>query len=290
MAGWTDGVWRNGLRGCVVPLTELQSYVLRILAAQRSPDSYIAGGIALNINGPRFSEDIDIFHDSEERLVMAAAADAAALAEAGLKITWVKEYTGKRQALIEGLGSTMQLDWVADSDFRFFPAQPDELFGYVLHPVDLATNKAAAAADRRVPRDVVDLVTIHENILPLGAVICAAVGRFPGLSPEELLSEITRHSRFTAEEFRVLAVERPIDVPELHRRIRRMIEDAEDFINRIPSEAVGFIFLDGGAPVQPDPDALEKYQRNPGARRGLWPSSSEISSAMLEHYKKPPTP
>ena len=142
------------------------------------------------------------------------------MAEAGLKVTWLKHYTGKRQALIEGLGATMQLDWVADSDFRFFPAQPDELFGYVLHPVDLATNKAAAATDRRVSRDIVDLVTIHETILPLGAVICAAVGRFPGSSPEEMLSEITRHSRFTAEEFRVLAVEKPVDVPELHKRIR----------------------------------------------------------------------
>ena len=70
-----------------MPLTKLQSYVLRILAAQHSAGSYIAGGIALNIDGPRFSEDIDIFQDSEERLVAAAKADAAALAEAGLKVT-----------------------------------------------------------------------------------------------------------------------------------------------------------------------------------------------------------
>ena len=61
----------------------------------------------------------------------------------------------------------MQLEWVTDAAFRFFATQPDELFGYVLHPVDLAANKASAAADRRVPRDIVDLVTIHENILPL---------------------------------------------------------------------------------------------------------------------------
>jgi hypothetical protein len=132
----------------------------------------------LNRGGPRFSGDIDIFQDSEVRLVTAAEADAAALVEAGLKLSWGKVQTGKRQAQIEGIGETMQLEWVADSDFRFFPAQPDELFGYVLHPVDLATNKASAAADRREPRDIIDLVTIHESILPLGAVICAAVGRF----------------------------------------------------------------------------------------------------------------
>lgn len=140
-----------------MPLTKLQSSVLRLLAAQRSPDSYIAGGIALNREGPRFSSDIDIFQDSEERLETAADADAAILQKAGLTLTWLKRRTGKRNALVEGLGDTMQLEWVADSDFRFFPAQPDDLFGYVLHPVDLATNKVSAAADRREPRDIVDL-------------------------------------------------------------------------------------------------------------------------------------
>jgi hypothetical protein len=76
---------------------------------------------------------------------------------------------------------TVQLEWVTDVAFRFFSTQPDELFGYVLHPVDLASNKASAAADRRVPRDIVDLVTVHENILPLGAVLSTAVGKFPAL-------------------------------------------------------------------------------------------------------------
>ena len=274
------------MKECAVPLTKLQSHVLRVLAAGRSPDSYIAGGVVINREGPRFSGDIDIFQDSEDRLVVAAEADAQALAGAGLKLSWGKIQSGKRQAEVEGLGESMQLEWVADSAFRFFPTQWDDLFGYVLHPVDLATNKAAAAADRREPRDIVDLVTIHENILPLGAVISAAVGRFPGQSPEEMLADITRHSRFTAEEFRVLATERPIDVPGIHRRIRSMLDDAERFISRIPSDAVGFVFLAGGKPVQPDVEALETYQRQAGAPGGVWPSSAEISSAMLERYNR----
>jgi Nucleotidyl transferase AbiEii toxin, Type IV TA system len=270
-----------------MPLTKLQSHVLRLLAMQRSPDSYIAGGVALNREGPRFSSDIDIFHDSEDRLSAAVEDDVEIITQAGLKLTELKIQTGKRTVLVEGLGEFIQLDWVADSDFRFFPAQRDELFGYVLHPVDLATNKAAAAADRRTPRDIIDLVTIHENILFLGAVICAAVGRFPGQSPEEMLGDITRHSRFTAEEFRVLATEFPLDVPALHRRIRNMLEEAGVFISRLPSDAVGFVYLDGDKPVQPIPDALHKYSRRAGARRGFWPSSLEISSAMLDHYGKP---
>ncbi len=268
-----------------MPLTKLQSHVLRVIAAERSPDSYIAGGAAINREGPRFSDDIDIFQDTEQRLEAAAKADAKALTDARLTLSWKKVVTGKWEAELEGLGDRMRLEWVHDSAFRFFPPQPDELFGYVLHPADLATNKASAAADRREPRDIVDLVTVHENILPLGAVICAAVGRFPGQSPEEMLADITRHSRFTVEEFRVLATERPIDVPEIHRRIRSMIEDAERFISRIPSDAVGVLFLESGKPVQPDLEALGKYQRHAGAPGGVWPSSPEISNAMLERYK-----
>ncbi len=52
-----------------------------------------------------------------------------------------------------------------DSDFRFYPTQPDPEFGYVLHPADLATNKIMAAAGRREPRDIVDLVTIAASVM-----------------------------------------------------------------------------------------------------------------------------
>ena len=202
-------------------MTKLQSNLLRLLAKNRSPDSDIAGGIALNREGPRFSGDIDIFQDGDGRLAEIAVADGAVMAAAGYDVQWdPARGTGKRAANVIGDGGSTRLDWVADSDFRYFPALPDDLFGFVLHPVDLATNKAAAAADRRVPRDIVDLVTIHERILPLGAVISAAVGRFPGPTPEQMLDEIRRRGRFTKDEFEVLAVEKPIDFGELHRRIQ----------------------------------------------------------------------
>jgi hypothetical protein len=41
--------------------------------------------------------------------------------------------------------------------------------------------------------------------------VCAAVGKFPGPTPEGMLAEITRHSRFTVEEFAALATEAPVD-------------------------------------------------------------------------------
>ncbi len=130
-------------------------------------------------------------------------------------------------------------------------------------------------------------MTIHENILPLGAVVAAACGKFIGTTPEDMLAEITRHSRFTVEEFRVLATKEPIDVRVLHRRIRTMIEHAEAFVAKLPSDAVGVIFMDGDKPVEPNIDKLETYQRNPGAPSGLWPSSPDITHAMVERYGKP---
>jgi hypothetical protein len=61
MAAWKAGGWRRASKGFAVPLTKLQIHALRVLAAQRSPDSYVARGAALNRAGPRFSGDIDIF-------------------------------------------------------------------------------------------------------------------------------------------------------------------------------------------------------------------------------------
>ena len=85
------------------------------------PDSYIAGGIVLNRDGPRFSDDIDIFQDSEQRLESAAEADAHALTEAQFKLVWKKIQSGKREAEIGGLGDTMRLEWAHDSALSLFP-------------------------------------------------------------------------------------------------------------------------------------------------------------------------
>jgi hypothetical protein len=73
----------------VVSLSKLQSRLLSLLAGKRSPDSYVAGGIAINRDGPRFSADIDIFQDDVEQLVAIAESDAATIIEAGFVLTWL---------------------------------------------------------------------------------------------------------------------------------------------------------------------------------------------------------
>jgi hypothetical protein len=152
-----------------VPLSKVQTEVLRLLAAHRDPESYMAGATPLN-------------------------RDAAVLEAGGYSVSWFRQLPLIYTAAVTKDEAGTRLEWVVDSDYRFFPTIPDEMFGYVLHPVDLAMNKAIAAAGRREPRDLVDLVTIHETILPLGAVVWAAVEKFPAFTPEGLIAEIRRNS------------------------------------------------------------------------------------------------
>src|SRR5262249_55195642 len=155
---------------------KIQAEILGLLASRRNPESYVAGSTPLNRDAPRYSGDIDIFHDREERVARAAEEDSAILAEHGYTFEWLRRDPSIHSVTVQRGSEKTKLEWVADSDFRFFPTQPDDTFGYILHPIDLATNKVAAAYGRREPRDVVDLLTIHERILPLGAVVWASVG------------------------------------------------------------------------------------------------------------------
>ena len=178
-----------------MPPSRIQGDLLRLLASHRDPESYVAASTPLNVNAPRFSGDIDVFHDREERVAQAAEQDAAFLQERGYVLQWLRRDPLIYTVLAARAGETTKLEWVVDSDFRFFPTVRDEMFGYVLHPVDLATNKVAAAYGRREPRDVVDLLTIHERILPLGGVVWASVGKTVGFTPEGVINEIRRTAR-----------------------------------------------------------------------------------------------
>ncbi len=182
----------------------------------------------------------------------------------------------------------LELEWVVDSDYRFFPTIRDDVFGYVLHPVDLALNKVMAAAGRRELRDIVDLVRVHDRILPLGALVWAAVEKSPGFTPEGLIAEIRRNMCYPAAEWRALATSEPIDATDVLARLRSALDDAEAFVRHMPTEKIGLLFLTDGEIVQPDPDQLDNYETHAGRRRGHWPSSNEITNAMLEGYSTHP--
>lgn len=276
------------LRRLALPLTKGQIRALRAIAAARDPESYIAGSTPLNRTEPRYSADIDIFHDREARVALAAAADADSLAKSGFRIEWLRRSGGMQAISAEIDGERVRLEWVADSDFRFFPAVADPLFGYTLHPADLAANKALAAADRREVRDLVDLVAIDERILSLGAVIWAAAEKAPGYTPEGLIAEIRRNSQHSREEWNALSAAAPIDPDATMVKLRAALARADAFVRRMPTEKSGLLFFSQTAIVEPDPDRLAEYATHAGARRGHWPSSPEIAAAMLKRLNERP--
>lgn len=285
LAAWLSRSSRHA-----VPLTRIQSDVLRLLAAHRDPESYVAGATPLNRNSPRFSGDIDVFHDRQDRVELAALEDRAALEAGGYHVEWLRQLPMIYTASVSKGNEATRLEWVVDSDYRFFPTMRDEVFGYVLHPVDLAMNKVMAAAGRRELRDLVDLVTVHETILPLGAAVWAAVEKSPGFTPEGLIAEVRRNSNYPAVQWREIESSEPLDPKDITRRLRAALDEAEAFVARMPTEKAGLLFLKQGRVVQPDPARLGDYQTHAGQRRGQWPTSTEISTAMLDSYNKPQAP
>jgi hypothetical protein len=183
-------------------LTQLQSDILRRLAKNRSDKSYLAGGLILNKNWHRRSDDIDIFHDSDEEVTGAAKADLAILEAAGYKTHTDFIIYGCAEATVsDGTFSTI-IQWFADTKRRFFPLVRDEEWGARLHQADLAVNKVLAASGRSKARDVADLVAIGLNYCPLGPLVLAAAGKPPNFSPRRTLDEIRRHTlSIPAEEF-----------------------------------------------------------------------------------------
>ena len=74
-----------------MPLSKTQIDVLRLLASQRDPESYVAGPTPLNRDALRYSGDIDVFHDREERVASAALSDGQALEAAGYGVRWLRQ-------------------------------------------------------------------------------------------------------------------------------------------------------------------------------------------------------
>ena len=265
-----------------MPLSSLQQAILLALAAQRNPESYVAGGAVLNRDGPRISQDIDIFHDREASVAAAALADAATLEAQAFTMEWLHREPGLHAATVRRGGEATRLEWARDSDFRFFTTMRDAIFGYRLHLLDLATNKALAAAGRREPRDVIDLIHIHDRHIPLGAVVWAAVAKDPGFSPESLIAEVTRNARYRPDDYADLSTSVPIDAGAVSRRLKSILQEAASFVAAMPAGQEGRVYLEQGRVVQPAPDNLAAYQAIEGRRRGHWPSSPDIAGAMIE--------
>ena len=262
-----------------MPLTAFQRWVAHTLAAHRKPESHLAGGAVINRadTSLRYSHDLDIFHDAADRVATYAEVDAKALGEAGCSVEWALRQAGFFRAEVGRGEDRLRLDWTTDSAFRFFPVQPDEDFGYCLHPADLATNKVLAMAGRSEIRDFLDILYLDEAFLGLGALMWAACGKDAGYTPALLLDQMNRHARFQESDLKGENLARPVDLRELKRQWLAAQDRATILFASLPEEDLGCLYLGpDNQPVTPDPDNVQfpQLKRHFGSVGGAWPKLS----------------
>lgn len=272
-----------------MPPSDLQAQIIKLIASNRHPGSIIAGGVALNQHGFRHTNDIDIFQHSEASLLAAFTADRAILILNGYDVQVSRSFPTLISARVSLGSQETEVDWAMDSSFSFFPPMTDPQLGYKLHPFDLATNKALAAAARREARDIIDLINLDKNYLGLGAIVWAAVAKDPGFSPALLIEHISRNSAHSDEEYELLDQTDPINAKEAKAYLLDALNRARDFIDIAPPDTLGHAFLDSkGRPRQPAPNEFGAYTLHTASVGGVWPSIPEMDSRLI-HESSPDT-
>ena len=263
-----------------MPIGDFEREVLRLIAANRHPDSFVAGGTVLN-QAPdtlRYSRDVDLFHDSTGSLAAAAQADAATLTAHGFTVESKSHGDSFIRARVTRGELETKIEWVNDSPFRFFPVEPDLDLGWRLNFWDAATNKVIAAASRRVFRDYLDVIHLHKHHLHLGALVWAAAAKDPGLSPEFIVDWISRNSKYRPEDFKDVRLSQPVDLVACKRTILDAIHEANQLFEKLPVAEAGCFYLDASRrPVCPDPAApgFAALTRHYGSVKGAWPRIAE---------------
>jgi hypothetical protein len=282
-----------------MPLTQFQQAIARLIAVNRSPSSHLAGGAAIHLHptSPRMSNDLDYFHDEENLVAEAFAADREDLKASGHSVETTLSLPGFIRAIVSRGGEGTKVEWAHDSAWRFLPPVRDPEVGYRLHPLDLSINKVLALAGRDEPRDFLDTIYVHSEHLSLGALCWAAVGKDPGFSPELLVEMLARKGRYRAEDFEPLLLREKPDLFELKRLWLGAIADARKLVKALPPGDAGCLYLNAatGKFITPGAD-LSGLVRHRGARGGVLPSIGDIpaisddpeSRRLLKGGQSPP--
>lgn len=248
-SSWAGRYWK----GQDMALTELQKKVLSVIAANRSEESYLAGGAVLNMDWPRMSDDLDIFHPSDEAIPNSAHADIDSLRAAGFTVSIDIEIYGVFECTVsDGRASTM-IQWMSASSIRFFPLINDFEWGVRLHPADLAVNKVLAASSRQKARDIVDLAFIAERYCPLGPLVMAAASKPPHFSPERTIDQIVYNSLSILDEqlISIRGLPEDMDAHAIRETIRAALDQARSYVQRVNPDLIGLLTLDaGGRPTE----------------------------------------
>lgn len=260
-----------------MPLTDFQSALAACLAENRSFDSYLAGGAAILLepNTERYSNDLDYFHDSEQRVAEAFDADRNLLEERGYILRVDLNQPGYIRAVVRLEDHSTKVEWAQDSSWRFLPTVRHERYGFVLHPIDLAVNKVLTLAGRDEPRDLLDTLYQHREVLNLGALCWAACGKDPGFTPLSLLDFLRRRGRVRTEDLARLHLAAPINLQTLKSQWHEALNTVEPFVSSRPAEEIGCLYYSASRQAFVDPSEANDAQPHFGRPAGVLPRIDE---------------
>jgi len=116
-------------------------------------------------------------------------------------------------------------------------------------------------------RDFLDTLEVHDQILSLGALVWAAAGKDPGLSPPMILGMLRRRGRYHPEDFARLALQRQPDLVALKGRWLAALEQAEQFLRDRPPNELGCLYFS---------PSLDRFVRTP-----------DEATDLVPHYGRP---
>lgn len=238
-------------------LTELQARAAKLMAANRSEESYFAGGAVLNEHWKRLSDDLDVFHDDEKAIDPLVRKDVRALEDDGLDIFVDHDLWGSVEARVrdESRRETIVL-WMGETRMRYFPLVADPLWGVRLHRSDLAVNKVIAAASRMKARDVADMVLVSRHHCPLGPLFLAAAAKLGRVSPLELVDRARHRTSATPNE-EIEELREALDCEnegEIKTSAFVALDSAETFLLKLKESMLG------GLPVNADGIPVDKVE------------------------------
>lgn len=274
-------------------LEPFQRELLRFLAANRSPSSFVAGGSALNRDTPRLSRDIDIFHRTVAEIDAACSRDLHALKSAGYEVERVRETSTMREWTVsDGYGQATRIQWTRDTAWLFFPPVPDPDFGFVLSFEDLAVNKLAAAADRGRRRDYHDLLALDLQGANLWVLALASMGKDAEFSPVATLERALRLLRQAGEDDEDPDYEGPsLSWETVRAEMQSRLEAALSTLASFEWTGwAGALVLDakhGRLPLNITPKDLPGCQRGRATPGGAWPTTLAASTDMLRQATHP---
>lgn len=231
------------------PPNALEGKLIDLMLPNRGPDSYFAGSATMASTLGRRPEDYDIHHRTPSALARAIACDRQAIEAVRGRCLIYKETRDEVKGRLELDGARVEIDWVLDEASPILGPVPDDDWGYRLHPFDVSVHKILQAAECGMPKDLVDLLNIHERLFSLAAIAWAAPLRDGETKADRVLARVVDWWRLRAS-----------TMVELRRRLMHaelVLSEARNLCSRLPPEQAGCLFLRSSIfPVDPTPDGV----------------------------------